>query len=127
MLTQGDVRQLQLAKGAVRAAAEVLMERAGVGVGDLWRVVLAGAFGSFLNKDSALAVGLLPPMERDKVQSVGNVAGAGAGLVLISSEARRAALTVARQVEYVELSGSAEFEAAFVKAMAFPAVGKGGM
>ncbi len=126
VLTQSDVRQLQLAKGAVRAAGEVLMARAGVALADLSRVVLAGAFGSFLNKDSALAVGLLPPMDRAKVQSVGNVARAGAGLILISQEARQAALTVARQVQYVELSSSAEFQEAFVKAMAFPPLGDDG-
>ena len=126
VLTQADVRQLQLAKGAVRAGAQVLMHRARVEVRDLWRVVLAGAFGSFMDKDSALEVGLLPGIERDKVQSVGNVAGAGAGLILLSREARQAALTVARQVEYVELSSSAEFQQAFVEAMSFPATGTSG-
>ena len=78
VLSGRDVRKLQLAKGAIRAGIEILLSVGGVDYQELDEIILAGAFGSFLRRESALKMGLLPPVEPEKVQSVGNAAGEGA-------------------------------------------------
>jgi uncharacterized 2Fe-2S/4Fe-4S cluster protein (DUF4445 family) len=78
VLSGRDVRKLQLAKGAIRAGIEILLSVGGVDYQELDEIILAGAFGSFLRRESALKMGLLPPVEPEKVQSVGNTAGEGA-------------------------------------------------
>lgn len=119
-VSQRDVRQLQLAKAAVAAGAQVLLEEAGLAPEDLSRVVMAGAFGSFLDKRSALRVGLLPRVPLERIISVGNAAGSGASLALLSVAARAEAAHVAESVAYVELSSDARFISHFVEEMAFP-------
>jgi len=119
-LTQQDIRQLQLSKGAICAGVEVLEKELGIGHDEVAEVLLAGAFGNYLNPDSALAVGLFPPTPRERVFGVGNAAEEGARLALLSAREQRAARALPRQVEYVELSSRRDFDDAFLKALAFP-------
>lgn len=119
VLTQRDVRELQLAKGAIRAGAQVLLQQAGIAADALEEVVLAGAFGSYIRRESALAIGLLPPVLVERVKSVGNAAGEGSLLALASVDERKRAERLARSVHHVELSTRQDFQEAFMEAMYF--------
>ncbi len=122
VLTQADLRELQLAKGAVAAGVGVLLEHAGCTEADIDTVLLAGAFGSYLRPQSAQRVGLIPPEARlDRVAFVGNAALAGARAALLNVSRRAAAEALAQEVRYVELSGRADFQARFMETMHFPA------
>lgn len=120
-LTQGDIREFQLAKGALAAGVRVLLETAGIPASGIDRVMLAGGFGNYLDPVSAVAVGLLPAgISADRVRSVGNAALAGARLCLLSRDERNVSEEIARKVEYVELSGRGGFQTAFAEEMLFP-------
>lgn len=120
VLTQRDIREFQLAKGAIAAGIAILMERRGVGIDDIEEVLLAGAFGTYLRRESALAVGLIPPVPASRVRAVGNAALAGAELMLISRKARRDAERISRMADYVELGTRPEFMDRFTESMFFP-------
>jgi len=113
-----DVRALQLAKAAMYSAAKIMMRR--WGVERLDKVVLAGAFGSYINKVKAMAMGLFPDCELRNVYAVGNAAGDGARIALLNVDKRAEANQVARQVEYIELTVEPDFEKQFATAMHFP-------
>jgi len=117
--TQKDVRELQLAKGAVRAAVELLLKEGGLKVDDLTAVLLAGAFGNYINPPSAVRMGLLPPMDLAKIRGVGNAAGAGAMMALISTSWRQKACAIAHRAEHIELALRAEFQQMFMETMLF--------
>jgi len=120
-LSQRDVRQLQLAKGSLCAAIRTLLKIAGVAPQDIDAVYLAGAFGTYLSKESALRIGLLPPeIPPDRIHPVGNAAGAGAKLALLSLEERQLADVIAQHVEHIELCISPEYADTFMETMAFP-------
>jgi uncharacterized 2Fe-2S/4Fe-4S cluster protein (DUF4445 family) len=120
-VTQDDVRQIQLAKGTIHCGVQVLMEELGIQASQIARVFLAGAFGNFIDRRSALAVGLLPPtIPLERIQGVGNAAGQGSRMALLSTSIRKRAETVARQVEYFELSKHPRFEEIFIDSLAFP-------
>ncbi len=118
-LSQRDVREIQLAKGAVRATIEMLLEYAGLSVGDLREVLLAGAFGNYIRPASALRIGLLPPMPLEKIRGVGNAAGSGAILALVSQDEREYAAQVAQEAEHLELFRAREFQSRFAETMTF--------
>jgi uncharacterized 2Fe-2S/4Fe-4S cluster protein (DUF4445 family) len=120
LLTQKDVREVQLAKGAMYAGAQVLMNEFGVAPGDLDAVLLAGAFGNYIRPDRARCVGLLPEVQIEKVHFVGNAAGAGARAMLLDSRLRDEAEELSLGVEHVELSGRTDFQQLFAEAMIFP-------
>jgi uncharacterized 2Fe-2S/4Fe-4S cluster protein (DUF4445 family) len=113
-----DVRALQLAKAAMYAGAKVMMRR--LGVTKLERVILAGAFGSYIDKERAMLLGLFPDCEFSKVWAVGNAAGDGARIALLNTDKREEANRIARQVEYVELTVEPDFEREFMYAMHIP-------
>jgi len=115
---QGDVRAIQLAKGAMYAGAKLMMRR--LGVGRLDKVILAGAFGSYIDKKSALTIGLFPDCPLENIYSVGNAAGDGARIALLNIDKREEADEIARKVEYIELTIEPDFEAQFAQAMYFP-------
>lgn len=117
-VTQGDVRAVQLAKAALYVGAKYLMEKRGVEKPD--SVTLAGAFGSYINKESAMVIGMFPDCDLEYVQAVGNAAGDGAKLALLSRGKRREAQEVARFVEFVETATEPDFQTRFADAMAFP-------
>ena len=121
VITQRDVREVQLAKGAIAAGIQTLMERLGVRPGDIDRVVLAGAFGNYVRKESAIMAGMLPDVPLAKVHSVGNAAGEGAKLSLISLDMRKDADHIADFVEYIELTTDLGFHERFADALAFGA------
>jgi uncharacterized 2Fe-2S/4Fe-4S cluster protein (DUF4445 family) len=121
-LTQKDVRELQLATGAIRAGIHVLLEQAGLGIGDLELVLVAGGFGSFIRRSNAQRIGLLPPgIDHRRIHYVGNVSLRGAKWALVSTKARRRAEELARLVRHVQLSQDPAFQEAFAEAMVFPA------
>ncbi len=120
-LSQRDVRQLQLAKGSICAAIRTLLKIAGVAPQEIDAVYLAGAFGTYLSKENALRIGLLPPeIPPDRIHPVGNAAGAGAKLALLSLEERQLADTIAQNVEHIELCTNLEYADTFMETMAFP-------
>lgn len=121
LITQKDIREVQLAKGAIAAGIQALLEQLGASLDDISEVLLAGAFGNYLNPHSACAIGLIPQALEAKIRPVGNAAGTGAKMALLSrSEYRRAEL-IAGMVEYVELSAYKNFTEIFAGAMYFPA------
>ena len=124
-LTQRDIRQLQLAKGSIRAAIETLLRTAGITSDDLTEIALAGAFGNYIRKESALRIGLIPPVDLGRIVPVGNAAGAGAKLALISARERERASRLAEHAEHVELACHPDYQNEFMDKMLFPtSVGK---
>ncbi len=117
-ITQADVRALQLAKGALYAGAKLMMKK--MGIEKLDRVVLAGAFGSYIDKESALTLGMFPDCDLDRVYAVGNAAGDGARMALLNKAKRVEADEKARFVEFMEIAVEPEFEKEFMMAMHIP-------
>jgi uncharacterized 2Fe-2S/4Fe-4S cluster protein (DUF4445 family) len=120
VITRRDVNEIQLAKAAIRAGAEVLLGEAGLEAGQVERVVVAGAFGTYLDVGSALAVGMFPPLPRERFVQVGNAAGMGAKMALVSRRCRGVATEIARRVEYVELTTHPQFVEAYMAALVLP-------
>ncbi len=120
VLTQRDVRELQLAKSAMAAGMYRLLSYAGLALEEVNRICLAGAFGSFLDPWSARRVGLLLPVPLDSIVATGNAAGAGGRMVLCSKHMHQVAADIAGKVDYLELSGDAEFNDLFMREMEFP-------
>jgi len=121
MLTQQDIREFQLAKGAIAAGCQILLQHAGLTPSDIDKVILAGAFGNYLRPASAQRTGLLPPeIPLARIAAVGNAALAGSRLCLLSAALRGEAERIAQETRYVELSGRPEFQAAFAEAMLMP-------
>ena len=118
-LTQSDINQLQLAKGAMRAGIEILMAEAGIVFNDLEEIMLAGAFGASLRPESLITIGLLPPVPVEKVRAIGNAAGVGAFLCLIAEEQHQKALMLARHMNYLELSLRKDFQNRFMEGIRF--------
>ena len=114
--TQKDVRELQLAKGAMRTGINVLLETNGLVADEIDRVIIAGAFGTYIDVASAIAIGMLPELPLDRFRQVGNAAGMGAKLALISCAQRSAAADLARRTGYVELATVPGFARAFATA-----------
>jgi uncharacterized 2Fe-2S/4Fe-4S cluster protein (DUF4445 family) len=119
VLTQGDLRELQLAKGAIYAGLMILLKEADLKISDLDQVLLAGAFGNYIRKESALAIGLLPTIPPEKIVAVGNAAGDGSRLALASQTMRRRALELTETVEHLELSTRPDFQDIFIDALSF--------
>ncbi len=115
---QQDIRNVQLAKAALYAGAKLMMKR--LGIARLDRVILAGAFGSVIDPLAAMTLGMFPDCDLACVLAVGNAAGDGARIALLDREKRREAETVARQVEYLELTLEKDFQQEFLAALAIP-------
>lgn len=120
IFTQQDIREFQMAKGAIRAGEMVLQQQMGCRDEDLDTVLLAGAFGTYIDLENAREVNLVPDIPLERLQSVGNAAGVGARLALISTKERISAERIGRNTEHIQLSGLAKFQKAFVHAMRFP-------
>jgi uncharacterized 2Fe-2S/4Fe-4S cluster protein (DUF4445 family) len=116
---QSDVRAVQLAKGAIHAGIRILLEDAGLSELQLDQVIIAGAFGSYLNLRSAIAIGMLPDLPLERFAQIGNAAGIGAKLALVSHPHRAAAQQIALHCNYVELAGTARFNSAFMRSIGF--------
>jgi len=119
-LTQRDIRELQFAKGSIATGIKVLMDILGVTAGDLDQVLLGGSFGSYLNPESAKIIGLVPPVDVDRIIAVGNSAGEGAKIALLSYRERQVAFELPSRIEYIELSGRTDFNDSFISVLGFP-------
>ncbi len=119
VLSQKDIRELQLAKGAIMAGARILLRDMGVSPQEIDRVMLAGAFGNYINRESAREIGLLPSLPIERIEAIGNAAGHGAKMALLSCEERVRADTLSRRAEHIELSVRAEFQKEFVESLSF--------
>ena len=118
VVCQNDVRAIQLAKGAMYAGAKIMM--AALGVEKVDKVILAGAFGSYIDKVSAALLGLFPDCDLENIYSVGNAAGDGARMALLNADKRKEADEIARRVEYLELTLEPKFDKIFAQAMWIP-------
>jgi uncharacterized 2Fe-2S/4Fe-4S cluster protein (DUF4445 family) len=119
-LSQRDVRELQFAKASIATGWNILLHELGVEPGDIAQVLLAGSFGSYLTPLSAVRIGLVPNLALPRIVSAGNVAGEGAKIAALSLRERAEAYSILREVEYVELSGRADFNDLFIDQLAFP-------
>lgn len=118
-LTQSDVREVQLAKAAIRAGIELMCEALGVKPADIQTVLLAGAFGNYMDPKSACRIGMIPPILLDRITPIGNAAGEGAKLCAISQDAFEYAKDLAANTEFLELATLPEFQDRFVDALEF--------
>ena len=119
-LSQRDVRELQFAKASIATGWQILMRELGVGPDDVTQVLLAGSFGAYLTPISAVRIGLVPRLALPRIVSAGNVAGEGAKIAAMSLRERAEAQSILSEVEYVELSGRADFNDMFIDQLAFP-------
>ena len=120
LLTQDDVRQVQLCKGAIASGAAMLQRIAGVPEDKVAELMLAGGFGNYLSIASAIRIGLIPAVPESKVRYVGNAALLGAQLALLSETERQHAEQIARHIEHVSLAAHPDFQDVFVDCMNFP-------
>ncbi len=125
VLTQKDVRQVQLAKAAIRAGIELLAEQMGVSVADIQKVYLAGAFGNYMNPLSACRIGMIPPVLQDRIVPIGNAAGEGARLCAISRGEFEYSKQLSGETEFLELASLPQFRNRYVDALDFPESEKG--
>ena len=116
VITQQDIRELQLAKAAIRTGIELLLRTNGGTEEQLRQVIIAGAFGSYLDITSAIAIGMLPALPLDCFRQVGNAAGAGARRALLSLSQRAQAQAIASRVHYLELASAPDFMPTFITA-----------
>lgn len=119
MLTQKDIRELQLAKGAIRAGIEALMRRADIRIDQLSKIFLAGAFGIHISPENVLRLNMLPQVSPERIAAIGNGAGAGASMVLLSERERERAQREAERAVHVELSCEPGFQDMFLESMTF--------
>ena len=120
VLTQADIGQLQLAKAAIHAGIDILLDSLRRTPRDIRTLYLAGAFGSYLAPESARAVGMLPDLPLDRVQFVGNTAGSGARLALASRRERESMGTIARRIRHMPLAGDPRFPKEFASSLFLP-------
>ncbi|NOZ21021.1 MAG: DUF4445 domain-containing protein [Planctomycetes bacterium] len=120
LLIQKDVREVQLAKGAIFAGIQILKHELGVKDEDITEVLLAGAFGNFIRRSMAKRIGLLPDIPTDRIKFIGNAAGAGSRMALVAKGCRREAERISAETEYIELGGRPDFQNEFMMAMMYP-------
>ncbi|HET59877.1 MAG TPA: DUF4445 domain-containing protein [Chloroflexi bacterium] len=120
IITRKDINEIQLAKGAIRAGVEVLLRECGISEQAIDRFVVAGAFGTYLDLQSAVQIGMFPPLPLERFEQVGNAAGVGAKYLLLSQNKRVHVNDILKQVEYVELTAHPEFSDIYVDALLFP-------
>jgi uncharacterized 2Fe-2S/4Fe-4S cluster protein (DUF4445 family) len=116
-ITQADVRELQLAKAAIRSGIQILLRDKELSDADLAEVVVAGAFGSYLDISSAIAIGMLPVIPVSRFRQVGNAAGVGAKIALVSRKKREAVQRFVRDIRYIELAVAPDFNTTFTQAI----------
>jgi uncharacterized 2Fe-2S/4Fe-4S cluster protein (DUF4445 family) len=120
MLWQKDVRELQLAMGAIRAGINILLRRVGITENEIAAVLLAGAFGNYIRRENAQRIGLLPQIPLERIHFVGNAASLGAKMALLSVKERDYAIALQKRTEHMDLSMDLEFQEEFGMAMFFP-------
>ncbi len=118
-LSQKDIDQILLAKGAIRSGIAILMDYLAVSPDEIDEIIIAGAFGSFLNPYHAIQIGMLPEVDLSRIKAVGNAAGAGARMMLLSKEKRQKAEGLAKRIEHLELNTYPDFELFFANGIRF--------
>jgi len=121
-ITQEDVSEIQLAKGAIRTGIEILLEETGLKVNDINGVIVAGGFGTYIDPLKAVRIGMFPEIDIGKFVQIGNGAGIGAKAILVSKRLREQADRLARKIEYLELATYSHFSEYFTRAMRFPKI-----
>ena len=124
-VTQDDVREILLAKAAIQTGIAVLLADTGLAAGDVESIVIAGAFGSYLDVANAIAIGMLPALPLERFRQVGNAAGMGAKLALTSQAARSRARELQERVEYIELAGYDRFSRRYADSCLLPLASEG--
>ncbi len=119
-VTQSDVRQVQLAKGAILSGFEALLRKAGIGMADLDEVLIAGQFGAHLPAESLTGTGILPEEVSDRLKYVGNTSRTGAYMALMSGEVKQQVETLSHEMDYMELGATENYEQLFTKCLMFP-------
>jgi uncharacterized 2Fe-2S/4Fe-4S cluster protein (DUF4445 family) len=120
IITQKDIRQVQLAKGAILSGFYALLDNMGVSMEGLDEILIAGQFGSHLTADSLIGSGILPLGTENKISYIGNTSKAGAQVALLSAEARLEMEKLASYIDYIELSAMEDYEKLFIKCLEFP-------
>jgi uncharacterized 2Fe-2S/4Fe-4S cluster protein (DUF4445 family) len=119
VITQRDVGEIQLAKGAIRTGVECLLSHAGMSHDDIDAVIIAGAFGTYVDVESALLIGMFPPLPVERFRQVGNAAGVGAKLAMISRSQRSIATALGKKIGYLELMAQPDFASVYAESMLF--------
>ena len=119
ILTQQDIRQFQLAKAAIRAGIKLLLKKLDLKDSDIKKILLAGAFGNYIRRESALRIGLLPDIPPERIHFVGNAAASGAQMILLSQKCRTRASKLARKINYVEIAHEPDFADIYAQSMSF--------
>lgn len=119
-LTQKDIREVQLAKAAIQTGILLLLKKLNLIKDEIQHLYLAGAFGNYIQKHSAVRMGLLPDIAENKIQFIGNAASVGAQMVLVSRRYRKIASQLADQIQYIEIAKEAEFQSVFSSCLFFP-------
>ncbi len=118
-LTQKDVREVQLAKGAIAAGINILLKEAGIEYQDIDKIYLAGGFGSFIDSENACKIGMLPKYMEEKIVKIGNGAGLGAKAFLLDKKQQKRLDNLIEKIEYIELSLRSDFQNEFMMSMEF--------
>ena len=113
-ITASDIHEIQLAKAAIRAGTDILLEEAGIHFHEIDEIVVAGAFGTYLNIESAIGIGMFPNLPKNLYRQVGNAAGAGARILLESTEKRKETERILQRTRYIELTTFDGFQDKFV-------------
>lgn len=119
-LTQKDLREVQLAKSAMAAGITLMADTLGIGVADIKKVMIAGAFGNYMDPWSACRIGLIPRVLSDRIEPIGNAAGEGSKIAILNREEFYRSATISREVEFLELATHPLFNDTFVDLMEFP-------
>jgi len=120
VLSQGDIRQLQLAKAAIMSGVQTLLQQGNLERSDIDAFLLAGGFGNYINIRNARRIGLLPDLANDRIHFIANAAGLGAQMALLSDQCRRKAEKIAVETQHLSLAGLPGFQKTYLAAMGFP-------
>ncbi|MDD5016032.1 MAG: ASKHA domain-containing protein [Atribacterota bacterium] len=118
-LTQRDIREVQLAKAAIFAGIKILLKEVNIPQENIQKILLAGAFGNFIDKENAIRIGLIPYLPLRRIKFIGNAAGRGAEMALLSTKMRKTSQKISEKIRYIELSSRPDFQEEFIEAMFF--------
>lgn len=119
VITQNDIREVQLAKGAIAAGITLMLEETGKTEDDIAKIIVAGAFGNYIDKESAVTIGVLPKLDTEKIVSAGNTAGAGVSMALMNEKEMQLADEIVSEVKHIDLAAKEAFQKTYLTAMAF--------
>lgn len=119
VITQADIRQVQLAKGAILSGIHALLNRLEMQMEDLDKIIISGQFGSHLRVDSLVGIGLIPPGIKEKISYIGNSAHTGAIMCLLATAKRQEVEDLAKQIHYLELTALEDYEKLFIRCLGF--------